>query len=306
MSLARLFLLVALLSAVLQGAAEANFLEDLALQMISPGCDPSTGQQGMAQLQSQGRVKPQWNDPASIDACKRIFLQVANGRKIRQAGKWRSSLQGGDWNWWLGLGDDPAQLDAFTTGGGFIYVNSALLFAMPDEDAIAAVMAHEMAHGDQRHLAQALGKELGALLLTDVLLPDNNRWQQVARDYLPQLYGSARSRKHEEAADKISMAYIREAGFDPAGAIRAMEQLQKLDARRSANLMDSHPTPSQRVAYLQAEIKNYPYSGGSHEKSFAQLYEAPRIANLPNPFAQTPNVLSWCGGYVVLQPDLLR
>jgi len=301
----QLCVLLVCVAATVCAPVAADLLDDMALQMVHPTCDPAVGAAAIKNLAAQGKVRPQWENPEALAACKRIFLQVAQGRKIRDAGKWRSSV-GPDWQWWFGVGDDATQLDAFTTGGGYIYLNAALLYSMPDEDAIAAVIAHEMVHGDQRHCIKGMaGPQLAQMLLGRALVPGNSDWEQMLKRLLPLAYGKARSRGHEENADKMGMAYIAQAGFDPAGAVRAMQQLQKLDGRSDANWMADHPTPTQRVAYLQEELKKHPYSAGIHAKSFAMLDTAPRVAGLPNPLSQTPNVLSWCGGYVAFDAAAL-
>jgi predicted Zn-dependent protease len=147
------------------------------------------------------------------------------------------------------------QPTAFALPGGFIFVAGSLVhLCHRDRDEVAFVLAHEMAHVIRRHAIDRLLKQqfMSAAALVSPGKGALALWlRQVGFQWLERAY----SRDEELEADELGLLLMRAAGFDPAGAIRALQRLGGLD--RSPDLLglgpylSTHPPVEDRVARLR-------------------------------------------------------
>lgn len=108
--------------------------------------------------------------------------------------------------WEVHLIESP-DVNAFTIGGGKIFFYRGLFTGLLDQandNEIAAVMAHEMAHDTARHVGKTMGMGVVSKLSKGVKKSTGN-----------QLYQASYSTIHEDEADRIGMLYISLAGYDP-------------------------------------------------------------------------------------------
>lgn len=128
-----------------------------------------------------------------------------------------------------------------------------------DADAWAALIGHELAHlklghsllrAERRGMADtasgALGVALAVIGIPFGLLLADGALTVVDRGY---------SRDDERAADGAAVAYMRQAGYDPRGALRFHEMLSGLDKERSASLLSTHPAGEERVTNMRALVE---------------------------------------------------
>jgi predicted Zn-dependent protease len=168
---------------------------------------------------------------------------------------------------------DPV-LNAFALPGGFIAVHSGLLLAAQTESELASVMAHEIGHVAQRHIARGLGKQrqdalipLASLLLA-VLAARANTGADAPIALLEggQALAIQRqlnfSRDAEREADRVGFQILRDANFDTSGMVAFFGRLQT--ASRSYNdtapaFLRSHPLTTERIADIQARVRDQRY-----------------------------------------------
>lgn len=168
--------------------------------------------------------------------------------------------------WQITLLDTP-KANAFAVPGGYLYVTRGLLALANDEDELASVIAHEMAHVDARHLesrqrraTEAQGIALLGLLLGGVTGADAGVMRGIAE--AGQVAGAAYvadfSREQEFEADRLGIGYITAAGYDPLAAadflvsLQAQDTLQARIAGRQydpnrVDFLSSHPATAERV-----------------------------------------------------------
>ena len=125
---------------------------------------------------------------------------------------------------------------AYGLPGGFLYVDSALIFAAESEAELAGVMAHEIAHVAARHATRALTRKdlynfTGSLSLlagpVGIVLQD-------AGGVAGPLSVKKFSRDSEYEADLLGIEYAYTAGYDPEALLSALEKLHALEANRAA------------------------------------------------------------------------
>ncbi len=151
--------------------------------------------------------------------------------------------------------------NAFAAPGGYVYVFEDLVEVLETDDNVAAVLAHEIGHVEARHSVKRLQANLGltALMLLGAQMQKERGTPEKANAAIGQLM-SAYSRHDERQADELSVKYMRRAGFDPNGAVNAMEKLKELRKkapRARYSFYRSHPYLSERIAYLKKFIKGY-------------------------------------------------
>src|SRR5690606_2644782 len=165
-----------------------------------------------------------------------------------------------DMNWTFTVVDEGS-INAFTTGGGYVYVHRGLLAYLNSEAELAAVLGHEIAHVTARHPARGQSKGVGANLgvLAAIILTGNAAMADLASIGAAawvQGYG----REAETEADAIGMKYMVRAGYDPRAArsvfeaFKAQESFEIASARAEGRqpqiyhgVFSSHPAPDDRA-----------------------------------------------------------
>jgi predicted Zn-dependent protease len=164
------------------------------------------------------------------------------------------------------------QINAFALPGGFIGINTGLILAAQSESEMAGVIAHEIAHVTQRHIARMLAKQeqsqllsLAALAAAILLARVDSQAGQAAG-----LFGQAGvvqsqlnfTRDNEREADRIGLQILDTAGFDPRGMAVFFERLQRatrIYGEGAPSYLRTHPLEYERIADIQGRIADLPY-----------------------------------------------
>lgn len=158
-------------------------------------------------------------------------------------------------------------LNAFALPGGFIGVHTGLIAAAQSESELAAVLAHEIGHVVQRHIARMLARErqssvvmLAAMVLAALAAGSNPQaagglaslGSTVAQS---QMLGFSRDAERE--ADRVGLDILREAGFDTNAMVSFLGRLQRagsLYETGAPEYLRTHPITSERMADIQNRI----------------------------------------------------
>ncbi|MDR3415354.1 MAG: M48 family metalloprotease [Nevskia sp.] len=158
---------------------------------------------------------------------------------------------------------DDSSINAFAAPGGYVLVTRGLLARLHNEAELAGVLGHEIAHVVLKHHLQALRRDAGTQLLSD--LASDAAAQQVGKANIPPqvldavsgqaktLYSRGLDKSDEYAADQLGVLLAGRAGYDPYGLMSVLETLDSLDANSSslALLYKTHPRPADRLAQLE-------------------------------------------------------
>ena len=160
------------------------------------------------------------------------------------------------------LANDQVNATAFP--GGRIYVWTGLAKAVQNNpDQLAFVIGHETAHVALGHTAQAIKRQMGTDIITQVLLggKDAAKYVGLVGDLVLQGYG----RTAEYEADKVGLRFAHAAGYDPTAAYAVIHEFQKLSGDKDPSqvelVFDSHPGNNSRISALQAEIARNGWHG---------------------------------------------
>jgi predicted Zn-dependent protease len=166
---------------------------------------------------------------------------------------------------------DPL-LNAFALPGGFIGVHTGLILAAQNESELAGVLAHEIAHVTQKHLARILAKDQQGLLTSVAALAV----AILAARSNPQVSNAAImasqaaqiqtqldfTREHEREADRVGVLILQQAGYDPHGMAQFFERLQRASRYYENNAPEylrTHPVTTERIADVQNRVAAIPY-----------------------------------------------
>lgn len=158
-------------------------------------------------------------------------------------------------------------INAFATPGGYIGVNAGLVLATKTEDELASVLAHEIAHVTQNHIARLYAKsgnsiwaQIGALAASIALASNGETQGAVAAMYAGQAlrYQSIvnHTRAHEKEADRIGLEYLVRAGYKGVGMVGFFRTLQdaSLQEDKRFEILRTHPYSNNRLADTQSHL----------------------------------------------------
>ncbi|MDH4315506.1 MAG: M48 family metalloprotease [Gammaproteobacteria bacterium] len=168
--------------------------------------------------------------------------------------------------------DDPV-INAFALPGGFIGIHTGLLEATRSEDELAGVLAHEIAHVTQRHIARAVhANQRQSLLSTAIMLGAivagaAGAGSDVVQGGIAVAQGSQAqaqinfTRSNEYEADRIGISALADAGFDPQGMASFFEVISRSSGSgefKVPEFLRTHPVSSDRIAESRGRAREYP------------------------------------------------
>ena len=160
---------------------------------------------------------------------------------------------------------DSKEINAFALPGGHVYVFTGIRKVAQTDDELAAILAHEITHAEQRHYAKQYGKasKRGALLSILTLAVGMPNIAQQAIGLLDFAMTQKYSRTHETEADLLGMERMKRAGFNPQGMVNLLERLAKEDKSGGTidNWFGDHPDSDRRIERARNQLKAL--SGGA-------------------------------------------
>ena len=159
---------------------------------------------------------------------------------------------------------DSPELNAFALPGGFLYVNTGLILAAEEEDQVAGVMAHEIAHVAARHWASQMTKMtllqysmLPVMIFVPMSYPVYMGVMEAMNFGVPIAFLKF-NRGAESEADYLGIQYMYKAGYDPNSYVaffgKVMEEERRVPGSMPQVFMD-HPPTGDRIIKSEEEIK---------------------------------------------------
>lgn len=162
---------------------------------------------------------------------------------------------------------DTNEINAMSTPGGFVFITRGLVKILPDEDALAGVLAHEIAH-------VALGHGVGAISQANVTKSLASIGKSVAASRggvigseLTAVFGdsvgevfqtlttSGYGRSQEYDADELALKIMKDAGYNPSALAVVMDKLAAAKASApDAGWFATHPSPDDRKDEIESDL----------------------------------------------------
>ncbi len=155
---------------------------------------------------------------------------------------------------------DTDEVNAFAAPGGLILVSRGLLRCCESEDAVAAVLAHEIGHVQLSHGLRAIKKSrlTSALTILAAESAKNLGGEQLAElttafegsisDITGTLVNSGYSRKLESEADAAAITIMQRTGYNPSALKDMLKQMQARMPADDKGFGKTHPSPADRIA----------------------------------------------------------
>lgn len=182
---------------------------------------------------------------------------------------------------------DQRELNAFAVPGGIIGINFGLLLHTQDEDELAGVLAHELAHLSQRHFARqleeadrqtpiAIATLLASILLIATSNPDVGFAGLIGSQAASIQRQLAYSRDWEREADRIGIQTLAKSGLDPMAMPSMFQQMLKASRyqQRPPEFLTTHPITEARIADAADRAESYPSQARTQSYEFFILQQA--------------------------------
>lgn len=163
---------------------------------------------------------------------------------------------------------DSDEINAFATPGGHIFLTKGIIRCTKNEDALAAVIAHEIAHIQLNHATKAIRSsrtaeafdsigEITQTALSKTKLKEVvNAMDSGVGDIMDTLTTSGYSKKQEFEADKKALDLLYDAGYDPKGLVEMLDVLAEKTEIKTG-VMSTHPTPKSRISNVKISLMKY-------------------------------------------------
>lgn len=190
-----------------------------------------------------------------------------------------------------------SSINAFALPGGFVGVNAGLVLATENESELAGVLAHEIAHVTQRHIARGIQAQsrsnmvsTAAMLAAILIGATIGAGADVMQGAVAVAQGAAAqsrlnfTRANEYEADRIGIGTLAAAGFDPNAMPAFFETLGRragLAGSQVPEMIQSHPVTSNRIAESRGRAAQYTVKLMPDSTSYGLSRERLRLLALP-------------------------
>ena len=164
---------------------------------------------------------------------------------------------------------DSDEINAFAAPGGFIFLTRGMLRCCPHEDAVAAVLAHEIGHVQYKHGLRSIKQSRVTSALTSLAIMgakaygDENlavlteTFEESISDITHKLIVNGYSRSFEKQADHAAISILHRTGYNPYGLTAMLNQMKTRLKPGCQDFAKTHPSPDSRIAEIQKHIGKY-------------------------------------------------
>ncbi len=153
--------------------------------------------------------------------------------------------------------DDKEIVNALALPGGFIYIFQGLIKETASDDELASVLAHEIGHVAARHNIKKIQTLYGYTFLKLLAMQTNDPDAVKGVDAAFLTAFTAYSQNDELEADRLSVKYLKRAGYDPMATVsmlKTLKRLQEKEPTRKHSYWRTHPYLSKRIAAARQAV----------------------------------------------------
>jgi predicted Zn-dependent protease len=164
---------------------------------------------------------------------------------------------------------DSDEINAFATSGGHIFITRGLISSATSEDALAGVIAHEIAHIQLQHSIKAIktNRITQALVVTGVAAGGaasgynvnelTGIFSESVGEIVTTLVNRGYSQTQEFEADNAALSLLASAGYNPPGLITMLRELEKIQNSSPGGFSKTHPSPASRITNAEKSVGRY-------------------------------------------------
>lgn len=270
-----------LTATLLLGACSSKTAAEL---LISPEQENMLG----AQLKMQLEIGTPEEDPIqylTTPADVRTYV-LGLAEKVVALGR----MERPEFSWKVEVINDPTQVNAFATPGGYLYVFTGLLLAAENEAEVIGVMGHEVGHVLARHFARRLVQTYGLQALIAIGLGEDQKGlATLAATLLAQGYLLRHSREAETESDEYGARLMSQAGYDPNALGTFFSKLAMMQGSVGVlKYLMGHPPAADREAHIRDYVMKNKLPIGATNREMFQMMRA-RVPTTPPPPRPRPD-----------------
>ncbi|MBC8328420.1 MAG: M48 family metallopeptidase [Planctomycetes bacterium] len=222
------------------------------LKLMSLDQEMTLGREAYSEAMSSS---PVIQSGADYEMVQRIGERVARAARKLYPNPARS------FDWEINLIDEPRTVNAWALPGGKSAVYSGLLTITGDEDSLAVVVGHEVAHAIAHHGAERMSQQMGlsgGMIVAGLILQEKETDPDKAATIMAALgVGSTLgvmlpfSRLHESEADELGLYIAAAAGYDPRASIGLWERMASAGGDGPPEFLSTHPSEETRIQRLR-------------------------------------------------------
>jgi predicted Zn-dependent protease len=164
---------------------------------------------------------------------------------------------------------DSNEINAFATSGGHIFITRGLVNSAKSEDALAGVIAHEIAHIQLQHSIKAIrtSRITQALMVTGVSAAGaasgynvnelTDVFNESVGEIVSTMVNNGYSQNQEYEADNTALSLLAATGYNPSGLLDMLKELNKIKTGSSSGFGKTHPTPANRITNANKSLGKY-------------------------------------------------
>ncbi|KAE8167067.1 TCP-1/cpn60 chaperonin family-domain-containing protein [Aspergillus tamarii] len=161
----------------------------------------------------------------------------------------QAPIEGADWR--VHVIKDDSMLNAFVLPGGKVFVYTGILPICKDEDGLAAVLGHEIAHVVAHHPAERMSNSfitMGAAFLVSLLFDISGHLPSLLMNLA---YSLPNSRTQEAEADEIGLMMMSKACFNHEAAVELWARMQEAEKGAPPQFLSTHPSSYNRMEAIR-------------------------------------------------------
>lgn len=184
---------------------------------------------------------------------------------------------------------DSDEINAMATPGGHILITRGLLKCTSNEEELASVIAHEIAHIQKQHSISAiktsrfkdLSLDIASFAIEESDSDEAKFFLSAFGDSVDEVVSSlvlnGFSQEQEFEADEYALELLNNAGYNPHSIVNMLKTLEQNQRNHRKGFVKTHPEPKKRIKKIEKELKNYSKSKTQEERisrfqTYAELF----------------------------------
>ncbi len=151
------------------------------------------------------------------------------------------------------------EVNAFALPGGKVAFWEGIMPLAQDDNGVAVIMGHEVAHALARHGAERMSQSISAEILGQIISLGVGQVSPGIKDEVLQAYGVGANvglllpwgRTQESEADRIGLTLMAKAGYDPTNAIAFWQRMAKIAGDKPPQFLSTHPSDETRISQIR-------------------------------------------------------
>ncbi|PGH21615.1 hypothetical protein AJ80_03048 [Polytolypa hystricis UAMH7299] len=225
------------------------------------------GQQTYEQMMQEFRPKILPDHHPDVVFVRRVLARLISPEQLQD--KEMEELK-----WEVHVIHDPAQLNAFVLPGGKVFVFTGIFPICRDEDGLAAVLGHEIAHVRAHHTAERMSSSILSMIAIIAASLFFDVSGNVSSMMFNLMFNLPNSRTQEAEADEIGLMMMAKGCYNPEAAAALWSRMMQAEKISPPQIMSTHPSSRRRLeairGWLPAANVVYEDSGCGITSSYVQ------------------------------------